>query len=119
MNESNVIAPCKHHGVWVFDDPKDGTVQEPFVGGGDTIIDAMTRDLPTAEAGSTRGTLRASVRITTSMTNLHITGTDFLRGDEILIQLSDGRLLTFSLQKLLTLVPDSVTTEEDAKELKA
>lgn len=53
MNEINVIAPYKHHGMWVFDDPRVGLVQEPFVAGADTIIDAMTRAIPNAEAGFT------------------------------------------------------------------
>ncbi len=35
-NVINVIAPDKHLGMWVFDDPRVGLVQEPFVGGSDT-----------------------------------------------------------------------------------
>ena|ERR1700712_717148 len=51
MNEINVIAPYKHHGMWVFDDPKVGLVQEPFVGGADTIIDHMVHNIPNAAGG--------------------------------------------------------------------
>ena len=40
MNAINVISPFKHHGMWVFDDPRVGLVQEPFVAGTDTMIDA-------------------------------------------------------------------------------
>jgi hypothetical protein len=45
MNELHVIAPFKHHGMWVFDDPKVGLAQEPFVAGADTIIDGMTQNI--------------------------------------------------------------------------
>lgn len=51
MNQINVIAPYKHHGMWVFDDPRVGLVQEPFVGGADTIIDRMVANIPGADAG--------------------------------------------------------------------
>jgi hypothetical protein len=53
MNELHVIAPYKHHGMWVFDDNKVGLVQEPFVGGADTIIDVMTQNIPHAASGFT------------------------------------------------------------------
>jgi hypothetical protein len=33
MNEINLISPYKHHGMWVFDDPRVGLLQEPFVAG--------------------------------------------------------------------------------------
>jgi len=39
MNAINVIAPYKYHGQWVFDDPRVGLAQEPFVAGADTWID--------------------------------------------------------------------------------
>jgi hypothetical protein len=39
MNAINVIAPYKYHGQWVFDDPRVGLSQEPFVAGADTWID--------------------------------------------------------------------------------
>ncbi len=51
MNEINVIAPYKYLGMWVFDDPRVGLVQEPFVAGADTIIDRMVSDTPNADSG--------------------------------------------------------------------
>lgn len=48
------------------------------------------------------------------MADLHIKGVDILQGDEIVLQLSDGRSLALSLEKLLTLVPDDVKTPSDA-----
>jgi hypothetical protein len=51
MNAINVIAPYKHHGIWVFDDPRVGLVQEPFVAGADTMIDRVVADIPDAERG--------------------------------------------------------------------
>jgi hypothetical protein len=53
MNSINVIAPYKSHGIWVFDDPRVGLVQEPFVAGADTMIDRVTAALPDAEHGFT------------------------------------------------------------------
>ncbi len=53
MNAINVIAPYKHHGMWVFDDPRVGLVQEPFVAGADTMIDRVVAELPDAEHGFT------------------------------------------------------------------
>ena len=44
MNAINVIAPYKLHGVWVFDDPRVGLVQEPFVAGADKIGRASCRE---------------------------------------------------------------------------
>ncbi len=41
MNSITVIAPSRLHGMWVFDDPARGLVQEPFVGGADTMIDRI------------------------------------------------------------------------------
>jgi hypothetical protein len=51
MNSLFVIAPYKLHGMWVFDDPKVGLSQEPFVSGADDIIDILTKDIPNADAG--------------------------------------------------------------------
>jgi hypothetical protein len=51
MNEINVIAPYKYLGLWVFDDPKVGLVQEPFVGGADTILDNLVSHIPNADKG--------------------------------------------------------------------
>ena len=45
------------------------------------------------------------------MNALHIKHADILHGDEMIIDLSDGRTIVLSLKKLLTLTPDSVTTE--------
>jgi hypothetical protein len=33
MNAINVISPYKYLGMWVFDDPRVGLSQEPFVAG--------------------------------------------------------------------------------------
>ena len=51
MNALNIIAPYKHHGMWVFDDWRVGLSQEPFVAGADTIIDRMVAAIPDAENG--------------------------------------------------------------------
>jgi hypothetical protein len=37
--------------MWVFDDPAVGLVQEPFVGGADTIIDMLVSNIPDADNG--------------------------------------------------------------------
>ncbi len=37
--------------MWVFDDERVGLVQEPFVGGADTIIDLAVKHIPDAEKG--------------------------------------------------------------------
>lgn len=51
MNAINVIAPYKHPGMWVFDDPRVGLIQEPLVAGADTMIDQVVADLSDAEHG--------------------------------------------------------------------
>jgi hypothetical protein len=51
MNTINIIAPYKHLGMWVFDDPRVGLVQEPFVAGADTMIDRVVENIPDAEKG--------------------------------------------------------------------
>src|SRR5262249_47628425 len=38
---------------WVFDDPRVGLVQEPFVAGADSMIDRVVADIPDAEHGFT------------------------------------------------------------------
>jgi uncharacterized protein DUF6717 len=53
MNVIVAIHPYKYEGLWVFDDPKVGLLQEPFVSGADTIIDQMTQGIPSAESGFT------------------------------------------------------------------
>lgn len=51
MNSINIIAPYRHHGMWVFDDARVGLVQEPFVAGADSMIDRVVANLPDAERG--------------------------------------------------------------------
>ena len=51
MNAINIIRPYKHHGMWVFDDPRVGLAQEPFVSGADTMIDRVVADIPRAAEG--------------------------------------------------------------------
>ena len=51
MNALIAIYPYKYEGLWVFDDPKVGLVQEPFVSGADVIIDQMTAQIPNASTG--------------------------------------------------------------------
>ncbi len=53
MNSLLVIHPYKQHGVWMFDDPRAGLVEEPFVAGADVIIDRMVEGIPNAESGVT------------------------------------------------------------------
>ena len=53
MNAINVIAPYKHLGMWVFDDPRVGLTQETFVAGTDTMIDRVVAAIPDAERGFT------------------------------------------------------------------
>jgi hypothetical protein len=50
-NAINIIAPYKHHGIWVFDDPHVGLVREPFVSGADRMIDRVVADIPDAASG--------------------------------------------------------------------
>jgi len=53
MNAISAIHPYWYEGLWVFDDPAVGLVQEPFVSGADTMIDRMVAHLPDARAGFT------------------------------------------------------------------
>jgi hypothetical protein len=53
MNAITAIHPYKHEGLWVFDDPKVGLVQEPFVSGADTIIERFVQGIPRADEGFT------------------------------------------------------------------
>jgi hypothetical protein len=53
MNAIIAIHPYKAEGVWVFDDPKVGLVQEPFVSGADEIIERMVGGLERPEDGFT------------------------------------------------------------------
>jgi hypothetical protein len=51
MNSLSIISPYKYLGMWVFDDARVGLTQEPFVGGADTMIDALVAQIPNAEEG--------------------------------------------------------------------
>jgi len=51
MNAINVITPYKYLDMWVFDDPRVGLSQEPFVSGADSMIDRVVADIPSAEKG--------------------------------------------------------------------
>src|SRR3954454_337416 len=51
MNSLFVIAPYKHQGTWVFDDPRVGLHQETFVLGINTMIDKEVGGVPNAENG--------------------------------------------------------------------
>jgi hypothetical protein len=51
MNSINVISPYKHYGMWVFDDPRVGLVQEPFVAGADIMMECLVSDIPDAAKG--------------------------------------------------------------------
>jgi Family of unknown function (DUF6717) len=50
-NAIHVIVPYRHASTWVFDDPRVGLSQEPFVSGIPEMIDAMVADIPNAEKG--------------------------------------------------------------------
>jgi len=54
MNNSlGVIFPYKRNGVWAFDDPAVGLVQEPFVLDIPEMIDELVKGIPDAENGFT------------------------------------------------------------------
>jgi len=50
-NVIHVIVPYRHASTWVFDDPRVGLSQEPFVSGIPEMIDAIVADIPNAEKG--------------------------------------------------------------------
>ena len=50
-NAIMVIAPYRHSGTWVFDDPRAGLVREPFVGGVPEMIDVLVKGIPHADKG--------------------------------------------------------------------
>lgn len=52
-NQINVIAPywLESAQTWVFDDPRVGLVQEPFVSGADEFLSTLVRDIPDARRG--------------------------------------------------------------------
>ena len=51
MNSIGVIFPYKRYGIWAFDDPAVGLVQEPFVAGIPAMIEILVKDIPGAEDG--------------------------------------------------------------------
>ena len=51
MNAIQLIAPYRHLGMWVFDDPRVGLIQEPFVSGADSMIDELVKEICGAESG--------------------------------------------------------------------
>ena len=51
MNAINLIAPYRYKSMWVFDDPRVGLVQEPFISGADAIIDRAVAHIRDAHAG--------------------------------------------------------------------
>ena len=48
-----VLAPYRHAGTWIFDDPRVGLLAEPFVSGVPEIIDKLIAeaDIPDADKG--------------------------------------------------------------------
>ncbi len=50
-NAIMVIAPYRHAGTWVFDDPRTKLVREPFVAGVPEMIDVLVKDIPEASDG--------------------------------------------------------------------
>jgi hypothetical protein len=51
MNTLLAIAPYKFEGFWVFDDPRVGLRQEPFISGADRVLDILTAEIPDAAQG--------------------------------------------------------------------
>lgn len=45
-NAIHVIAPYRHGGTWVFDDPRRGLVREAFVSGADDWMERMASTVP-------------------------------------------------------------------------
>ena len=50
-NAIHVIVPYRHASTWVFDDPRVGLYQEPFVSGIPEMIDSIVANIPNAEKG--------------------------------------------------------------------
>jgi len=48
-NVIHVIMPYRHASTWVFDDPRVGLSQEPFMSGIPEMIDTMVESIPNAE----------------------------------------------------------------------
>jgi len=45
------IKPYFHDGAWVFDDPNNGLIKEPFIAGADQFMDDMTTNIKNAKDG--------------------------------------------------------------------
>jgi hypothetical protein len=50
-NAIMVIMPYRYAGTWVFDDPREGLVREPFVAGVPEMIDGLVAGIPNATNG--------------------------------------------------------------------
>jgi hypothetical protein len=50
-NAIHVIVPYRHASTWVFDDPRVGLAQEPFVSGIPEMIDALVAKISNADKG--------------------------------------------------------------------
>src|ERR671910_3655275 len=50
-NTIHVIQPYRHAATWVFDDPRVGLHQEPFVAGIPQMIDTLVANVPNTEKG--------------------------------------------------------------------
>jgi hypothetical protein len=48
-NVIHVIMPYRYASTWVFDDPRVGLSQEPFMSGIPEMIDTMVESIPNAE----------------------------------------------------------------------
>ena len=53
MNEIHVILPCKHLGIWVFDDARVDLARVPFMASAKTWIERVVADIPDAHLGFT------------------------------------------------------------------
>jgi hypothetical protein len=51
-NAIHLLMPYRHASTWVFDDPRVGLSQEPFVSGILEMIDAMVPEIPTPKRAS-------------------------------------------------------------------
>ena len=50
-NAIHVIQPYRHASTWVFDDPRVGLHQEPFMSGIPAMIDTLVANVPDAAKG--------------------------------------------------------------------
>jgi hypothetical protein len=51
MNHLNIIFPYYADGMWVFDDPRTGLVEEPFVKGAEEFIEMFAAEIPNSRNG--------------------------------------------------------------------